>query len=236
MLADTFFNENTVTAAAEESGKIVGYGFVVSAGEDADLANIAVDESFRRRGIAAGILDNLEGAAASAGVKRIFLEVRVSNAAAMSLYLKRGYIGRYVRPALLRRRRGRAHHAEGFVAAAPCARLRAAKGGALGRFRRRFVPAGRAGGRPRVSARVSRLQGEFCLSDCVLFALFPRNGIRFPRYGEERAAFFAVVGGGVRRARAQGFCGSGRGKDETDRPFLRRQSGAQTAVRIARTV
>ena len=51
-----------------------------------------------RRGIAAGILDNLEGAAASAGVKRIFLEVRVSNAAAMSLYLKRGYIGRYVRP------------------------------------------------------------------------------------------------------------------------------------------
>ena len=98
MLADTFFNENTVTAAAEESGKIVGYGFVVSAGEDADLANIAVGESFRRRGIAAGILDNLEGAAASAGVKRIFLEVRVSNAAAMSLYLKRGYIGRYVRP------------------------------------------------------------------------------------------------------------------------------------------
>lgn len=98
MLADTFFNENVLTAAAEEGGKIVGYGFVVSAGEDADLANIAVDESFRRRGIAAGILDNLEGAAASAGVKRIFLEVRVSNAAAMSLYLKRGYIGRYVRP------------------------------------------------------------------------------------------------------------------------------------------
>ena len=97
MLADTFFNENVLTAA-EEGGKIVGYGFVVSAGEDADLANIAVDENFRRRGIAAGILDNLEGAAASAGVKRMFLEVRVSNAAAMLLYLKRGYVGRYVRP------------------------------------------------------------------------------------------------------------------------------------------
>ena len=28
----------------------------------------------------------------------MFLEVRVSNAAAMSLYLKRGYVGRYARP------------------------------------------------------------------------------------------------------------------------------------------
>lgn len=33
MLADTFFNDNVITAAAEENGKIVGYGFVVSAGE-----------------------------------------------------------------------------------------------------------------------------------------------------------------------------------------------------------
>ena len=98
MLADTFFSDNVITAAAEAEGKIVGYGFIASAGEDADLANVAVDEGFRRRGIAAGILDCLERAAADAGVKRIFLEVRVSNAAAMSLYLKRGYIGRYVRP------------------------------------------------------------------------------------------------------------------------------------------
>ena len=98
MLADTFFGENTITAAAEEGGKVVGYGFVVAAGEDADLANVAVDESCRRRGVAAGILERLESEAAAAGVKRMFLEVRVSNAAAMSLYLKRGYVGRYVRP------------------------------------------------------------------------------------------------------------------------------------------
>ena len=62
------------------------------------LLFIRAQQLVKRRGIPAGIGDNLKGAAASAGVKRIFLEVRVSNAAAMSLYLKRGYIGRYVRP------------------------------------------------------------------------------------------------------------------------------------------
>ena len=98
MLADTFFSENTITVAAEADGKLVGYAFLVAAGEEADLANIAVDDSYRRRGIAAKLLDRLESEAASAGVARIFLEVRVSNAAAMLLYLKRGYVGRYVRP------------------------------------------------------------------------------------------------------------------------------------------
>ena len=98
MLADTFFNENAITVAAEQGGKLIGYGFIVTAGEDADLANIAVEEGFRRRGVAAGILESLEQKAASAGVRRMFLEVRVSNAAAMSLYLRRGYVGRYARP------------------------------------------------------------------------------------------------------------------------------------------
>lgn len=98
MLADTFFNENAITVAAEADGKLVGYGFVVTAGEDADLANVAVAPAHRRKGVAAAVLESLERAAACRGVKRMFLEVRVSNAAAMSLYLKRGYTGRYARP------------------------------------------------------------------------------------------------------------------------------------------
>ncbi len=98
MLADTFFGENVITAVAEEEGQLAGYGFAVLAGEDADIANVAVAPAFRRRGIARQILESLEKRAASAGVGRIFLEVRVSNAPAMALYLKCGYVGRYVRP------------------------------------------------------------------------------------------------------------------------------------------
>ena len=98
MLADTFFGENVITAVAEEEGQLADYGFAVLAGEDADIANVAVAPAFRRRGIARQILESLEKRAASAGVGRIFLEVRVSNAPAMALYLKCGYVGRYVRP------------------------------------------------------------------------------------------------------------------------------------------
>ena len=98
MLADSFFSENVATIAAEEGGKVVGYGFIVAAGEDADVANIAVDAQFRRKGIAQKILAALEKEAIRRGAKRLFLEVRVSNAAAMALYLKCGFVGKYVRP------------------------------------------------------------------------------------------------------------------------------------------
>ena len=98
MLADTFFNDRTITVAAEKDGAVIGYAFALSSGEEADLANIAVDAAFRRCGVAEGMLDVLERAVAAAGGKTMFLEVRVSNAAAMALYLKRGYIGRYARP------------------------------------------------------------------------------------------------------------------------------------------
>ena len=98
MLADTFFGANTLTVAAVEGGKTVGYAFAVAAGEEADLANIAVDPAARRRGTARALLACLEEKARAAGVKKMFLEVRVSNAPAMALYLKAGYVGRYARP------------------------------------------------------------------------------------------------------------------------------------------
>ena len=98
MLADTFFNDRALKLAAEEEGSVVGYGFCMVAGEEADLADLAVESGFRRRGIAAALLRQLEEGARSAGAKRMFLEVRVSNAAAMRLYLKAGYVGRYARP------------------------------------------------------------------------------------------------------------------------------------------
>lgn len=98
MLAESFFSENVSAVAAAEGEKVCGYGFLVAAGEEADIANIAVAEDFRRRGIARAILTELEKAARERGVKKLFLEVRVSNAPAMLLYLRSGFVGRYVRP------------------------------------------------------------------------------------------------------------------------------------------
>ncbi len=98
MLADSFFGENTLTAVLLSEGNVEGYAFLVGVQGEADLANIAVAPSFRRKGAANALLGYLEGEAKKRGVERIFLEVRVSNAPAMRLYLSRGYVGRYVRP------------------------------------------------------------------------------------------------------------------------------------------
>ena len=98
MLADTFFSEHTLSVAAAEDGKIAGYAFAVLAEEEADLANMEVTKSFRRRGIAKELLSRLEAQVRAAGGRKMFLEVRVSNAPAMALYLKTGYVGRYARP------------------------------------------------------------------------------------------------------------------------------------------
>ena len=97
MLADSFFGENTLTAVAEREGKVEGYAFLVGVQGEADLANIAVSPSFRRRGAANALLDYLEGEAKKRGTERIFLEVRVSNSPALMLYLRHGFQGVYAR-------------------------------------------------------------------------------------------------------------------------------------------
>ncbi len=97
MLADSFVSENTITSCAVQDGEIAGYGFAVTAGEDADIANIAVAPQYRRQGIAGAILEYLSMQAAKSGVKRLFLEVRVSNAAAMALNITHGFARQYAR-------------------------------------------------------------------------------------------------------------------------------------------
>lgn len=62
MLADTFFGENVITVAAEEAGHIAGYAFAVLAGEEGDIANVAVAPASRRRGLARQMLESLESA------------------------------------------------------------------------------------------------------------------------------------------------------------------------------
>ncbi len=82
---------------AEEDGEIVGYGSVTVAADSADIENIAVAEPFRRCGTGTKILNELEKIALEGGAQKVFLEVRVSNAAAMLMYLKNGYVGVHAR-------------------------------------------------------------------------------------------------------------------------------------------
>ena len=77
---------------AEEDGRIYGYACMVSLFETAELLNIAVDIPHRGRGIGEKLLAAIHNQAKTMGAERILLEVRVSNAPAIALYEKHGYI------------------------------------------------------------------------------------------------------------------------------------------------
>ena len=81
----------------EDGGEIAGYGGITVAVDSADIGNIAVSENYRGGGIGTAILQKLCEKAKEKGAEKVFLEVRVSNTAAMKLYLKCGFAGAYAR-------------------------------------------------------------------------------------------------------------------------------------------
>lgn len=97
MLASSFEQDNFFGVIAEDGGEIAGYGGITVAAGTADVDNIAVTEPYRHSGIATAVLSELISIARAQGAEKVFLEVRVSNVAAMSLYLKNGFKGAYAR-------------------------------------------------------------------------------------------------------------------------------------------
>ena len=97
MLADSFLSDGFLGSLLEEGNTITAYGGMRTVGEEAEIELIATAEMYRRCGRGGKILDDLLDEAARRGVKAVFLEVRVSNAAAQLLYLKKGFKGLYAR-------------------------------------------------------------------------------------------------------------------------------------------
>ena len=81
----------------EDGGDVAGYGGVTVAADSADIGNIAVAENYRGGGIGTALLQKLCEIAKEKGAEKVFLEVRVSNSAAMKMYLKCGFAGVYAR-------------------------------------------------------------------------------------------------------------------------------------------
>jgi ribosomal-protein-alanine N-acetyltransferase len=96
-LASCFESPTFYGIACEDGGEVVGYGGITVVADTSDLENILVSEEFRRGGVGSAILDKLIDIAAQKGAEKIFLEVRVSNYAAMRMYLKAGFVGVYAR-------------------------------------------------------------------------------------------------------------------------------------------
>ena len=77
--------------AAECDGELIGYAGAYIAADTAEINNIAVFPKYRRHGAASALLDALTDEAAARGVKKLSLDVRAANTAALSLYEKKGF-------------------------------------------------------------------------------------------------------------------------------------------------
>lgn len=91
---DTLF---LVCETEEKTAEIAGYIGMYLSFEEADITNIAVSPCYRRCGIASGLLETAKEMVRESGAESIFLEVRVSNAPAIALYEKKGFINLGVR-------------------------------------------------------------------------------------------------------------------------------------------
>ena len=90
---DSIAREDTIflVATEEVSDKIMGYIGMYMSFEEGEITNVAVSLEYRDQGIGADLVDAMQTAGRECQLERMVLEVRVSNASALSLYKKKGF-------------------------------------------------------------------------------------------------------------------------------------------------
>jgi len=87
----------SIMRVARTDEQLVGYCVAWHVADELHLANIAIDSEFRHQGIGTTLLNELLKLGQEAGVKTVYLEVRLSNLAAQSFYIKHGFTHSYTR-------------------------------------------------------------------------------------------------------------------------------------------
>ena len=83
--------EGAVACVALEDGRVAAYGGMMTVLDEGQITNIATHPDFRRRGYARAVTEALSQLGRERGLEGIYLEVRRSNQAAISLYHTCGY-------------------------------------------------------------------------------------------------------------------------------------------------
>lgn len=86
--------------AAEKDGSLLGYACYWFVMDEAQLVNIGVSPAVRRQGIARRLLEAGISAAKERGMASMYLEVRVSNIPAQTLYRSYGFAVKALRKAV----------------------------------------------------------------------------------------------------------------------------------------
>ena len=89
---------NRYLAAVDDQGRILGYCGYYRSFEVAEITNVAVAGTDRRRGVGYRMLEKLIAMGTEDGVEAFTLEVRCSNEEAIRLYHRLGFITEGIRP------------------------------------------------------------------------------------------------------------------------------------------
>ena len=84
--------QDALFLVAEEDDEILGYIGILTVLDEGEITNVCVRPSARRRHVGARLLEELLGRVETGDVAVIHLEVRESNAAAIALYEKFGFV------------------------------------------------------------------------------------------------------------------------------------------------
>lgn len=90
-VASELENPLSIWLVAEENGAVAGYVGSQTVLDETDMMNIAVHPDYRRKGIAAALIEALIDGLKQKGSRSLTLEVRASNKNARSLYEKLGF-------------------------------------------------------------------------------------------------------------------------------------------------
>jgi [ribosomal protein S18]-alanine N-acetyltransferase len=90
-IAEMSETSNRTYLVARIDKEVVGYGGMITYGDEAHITNIAVDPSHHRRKIGTRLLYDLVRSALTFGAQAVSLEVRVSNWGAQRLYARFGF-------------------------------------------------------------------------------------------------------------------------------------------------
>lgn len=82
---------HAVAVIERSSGRLAAYGGCEYVLDEANIVNVATHPEFRRMGCAEALLGEMERFLESQGVTDVYLEVRVSNTPARTLYEKLGF-------------------------------------------------------------------------------------------------------------------------------------------------
>ena len=86
-----FTNEPATVFVVESGQRLVGFSYFLTILDEMEIIDFGVSENFRKQGIGKMLMQHAINHAQEKDIKKIFLEVRADNAAAIHLYESLGF-------------------------------------------------------------------------------------------------------------------------------------------------